>query len=99
MPMYWQASSGDKADYWFGAMNKEIDNLIKHNMWQVLLQSDIEKKLPLGKTVATMWALQKKRTPDMVFKKYKGCFYVCEDLQRKHTNIDSFAPVVSWTRL
>eukprot|EP00957_Ditylum_brightwellii_P133796 10201644-Ditylum_brightwellii.AAC.1 len=36
MPTYWQASAGDKAKYWFEARNKEIDNLIKCNMWKVI---------------------------------------------------------------
>eukprot|EP00957_Ditylum_brightwellii_P114301 8714757-Ditylum_brightwellii.AAC.1 len=99
MPTYWQASSGNKAEYWFEAINKEIDSLIKHNTWKVMLKSDIGKKIPLDKIISTMRTLKKKRNPDKTFKKYKGHFYVCGDLQRKHTNVDSFAPVVSWTMI
>eukprot|EP00957_Ditylum_brightwellii_P180075 13717530-Ditylum_brightwellii.AAC.1 len=45
-PMHFQASSGDKVKYWFEAVNKEIDNSIKHNTWEVTLQSNIGKKFP-----------------------------------------------------
>eukprot|EP00957_Ditylum_brightwellii_P135039 10295681-Ditylum_brightwellii.AAC.1 len=97
MPTYWQTLSGDKAKYWFEAMNKEIDSSIKCNMCQVILQPNIGKKFPLGEIITTMWALKKKSNPDMTFKKYKGHFCVHWDLQRKHTNVDSFVPVMSWT--
>eukprot|EP00957_Ditylum_brightwellii_P172268 13114742-Ditylum_brightwellii.AAC.1 len=99
MPTYWQASFGDKAKYWFEVMNEETDNLTKCNAWTVILPSKIGKKFPLGKIIATMWALKKKRNPDMTFKTYKGCFCVHGDPQRKHTNVDSFVPVVSWTTI
>eukprot|EP00957_Ditylum_brightwellii_P001462 114040-Ditylum_brightwellii.AAC.1 len=43
--MYWQASSGDEAEYWFEAMNNEIDNLTNHNMWELHYSQDNASKL------------------------------------------------------
>eukprot|EP00957_Ditylum_brightwellii_P079247 6026668-Ditylum_brightwellii.AAC.1 len=55
---YWQTMSGDKAEYWFKATDKEIDNLMKFKIWEVISKSNTRKKFPLGNIVPTMWVLK-----------------------------------------
>ena len=95
-PSYWQAVAGADQISWLQAMKSELDNLRKRCTWTVVQKAEIGKSLPAGQIVPVTWALKIKRHDDMSFRKYKGRFCVRGDLQRQHSDVESFAPVISW---
>ena len=99
MPNYWQAMSGDEAESWYDALITELENLIKRKTWTVVKIPEIGKSLPKGDVIPVTWVFKKKRHPDFSFLKYKGRLCVRGDLQRKQTDVESYAPVVSWTTI
>ena len=71
-PSYWDAVTGEEADFWYDAMDEEIDNLVKRRTYNIIRRSDIGAKYKLGQIVPTTWAFKKKRYPDFTFRKFKA---------------------------
>ena len=82
-PSYWDAVTGEEADFWYDAMDEEIDNLVKRRTWDIIRRSDIGVKYKLGQIVPTTWAFKKKRYPDFTFRTFKARFCVRGDKQKQ----------------
>ena len=81
-PTYWDAVTGEEHDFWYDAMDEEIDNLVKRMTWDVIKQSDIGRKYKFGQVVPTTWAYKKKRYPYFTFRNFKAGFCVRGDKQK-----------------
>ena len=52
-PTYWDAMTDEEADFWYDAMDEEIDNLVKRRTWDIIRRSDKGVKYKLGQIVPT----------------------------------------------
>ncbi|MEO0405215.1 MAG: reverse transcriptase domain-containing protein [Bacteroidota bacterium] len=100
-PNIGEAMSGPHIEELLAAMAKEIEELEKHNTWEVVKCSDIPKtEGAMPNSIPSTWAFKIKRYPDGRLRKFKGRFCVRGDRQVEGVDyFESYAPVTSWSSI
>ena len=81
----------DRITEWLEAMDKEIQELETHGVWEVV---NINSPRILGlQVVPSTWTMRVKRAPDGTIRKYKARFCIRGDLQDSSEN--TYSPVAS----
>ena len=101
LPTYAEAMSGDHAEDYWEAMRKEIANLVKRNVWEVIPRSSIPEGV---KTVPGTWSFRCKRRPSGDFLKFKARWCLRGDIMKRNIvdsgeTVDNFSPVCQWSSL
>ena len=93
-PNFYQAMNGPDAEGWLEAMDKEIQQLLEKDPWDVVPIEQARGKNILDCT----WALVRKRFPDGRVRKLKARWCVRGDQQIEGVDFfDTYAPVVAWS--
>lgn len=80
-------------DQWIACMEKEIQDLEAHGVWEEVPISDAK-----GDIIPTLWICKRKRKPDGSLDKFKGRITVRGDLMKSY-GFDTFAPVCAWSTI
>ena len=59
-PTYWDAVTGEEADFLYDAMDEEIDNLVKRRTWDVIKRSDIGVNISSDKLYLQLGLLRRR---------------------------------------
>jgi hypothetical protein len=91
-PTWNEAMNGPFAEGFWEACRKEIDTLLKMDVWEVV---DREKWMSV---IPTTWAFRVKRLPTGLIRKLKARLCVRGDREIENVHYwETYAPVVSWT--
>ncbi len=101
-PSLREAMAGPHKAEFLEAMAKEIKDLENHGTWEVVKREDMVR--PDGSSppvIPLMWVFKIKRFPDGRLRKFKARIVARGDTQAKlaETEIESWAPVASWTSI
>ena len=81
-----------KEEYWKTAL-KEIETLELMDAWEVVDRDGKNMHM-----IDSIWALQLKRFPNGMVKKFKACFFAHGDQEIDGINFfETYAPIVQWT--
>jgi hypothetical protein len=90
-PNWNQAMNGPHAEGFWEACKKEVQTLVKMDVWDVVDREDWMKVIP------TTFALRIKRFPSGLVRKLKSRLCIRGDLEVENVHYwDTYAPVVSW---
>ena len=93
-PTFHQAMSSEEADGWYKAMETEIEQLLKLDVWEEVPRSSVKN----DNIIDCTWAFKKKRFPDGTVRKLKARLCVRGDQQLEGIDyFETYAPVVQWS--
>ena len=94
LPNHQEAMEGEHQEEFKKAMQKEVEQLERHGIWQGVLRSSV----PEGAEIVPLtWAFHIKRKPSGDFDKFKARLCIHGDLQSDAH--ETFAPVAKWSTI
>ena len=108
-PISFKAASGKASDPDLFSYDEAMQDLVHRSKWMEAAQAEISAletkgtwvEVPLSdaksKILPGTWVFCVKRSPDGEIRKYKARYCIRGDLQELADDVNTYAPVVSWT--
>jgi len=92
---YTEAINSEYAKLWVQAMNREIQNLEDHNVYEEISLEDVP---PRAEVISSRWVFVMKWRPDGSFEKAKARI-VCRGFEQRVNNDETYSPTMGHTCL